>query len=194
MKDITANEMRLVLTLFKSPATQYNASSMAKAIGISAMGALKIARRLEEEGTLSSQQLGRATFYRLNLDRAEVRQYVSFLLKREARQASAYVKRWSTECQKLRSATAIILFGSVLRRQQEAKDIDVLLVTTRQRFAQLRREVAAIDALSTKKLHPLYQTPEDLQENVRQRDPVVLNAVKGIVAFGDERLVELMSP
>jgi len=52
MKGITDNEMRFVLGIFKSPELEYNANSISKLIGISSMGALKIAKRLEKENIL----------------------------------------------------------------------------------------------------------------------------------------------
>ena len=52
MKDITNNEMLFVLSIFKSPEKEYNANNMAKHLGISPMGALKIAKRLEKGDTI----------------------------------------------------------------------------------------------------------------------------------------------
>jgi DNA-binding MarR family transcriptional regulator len=60
MNDITKNEMLFVLNIFKSPEKEYNANNMAEHLGISSMGALKIARRLEEENILISRQIGKA--------------------------------------------------------------------------------------------------------------------------------------
>ena len=70
---------------------------MAKALKISPMGALKIARRLEKENILKSKKLGKATYYNLNFKNDYVMQYIEFLLKREAEQSSSYVKRWVNE-------------------------------------------------------------------------------------------------
>jgi len=92
--EITDNEMRLVLLLFKSPEIEYNANSMAKKLGLSSMGALKIARRLENEGIIRAKEKGQARFYTLNLANGYVRQYIRFLLKREAEQSPSYIKRW----------------------------------------------------------------------------------------------------
>lgn len=192
MKDITNNEMLFVLLIFKSPETYYNANSIARHLGISSMGALKIARKLEKEGILTSKELGKAKFYRLNVSNDYVMQYVRFLLKREAEQASPYLKRWLVEIKKIKNAHAAVLFGSILKKEKEANDIDVLLITDKKRFSKLEKEIDEINRINIKKLHPLYQTKEDLVKNIEKDDKPLLNAIKGIVAFGEDAIIELL--
>ena len=192
MKDITNYEMVFVLSIFKSPEVEYNANSIAKKMGISSMGALKIARRLEKENIIKSKQLGKAKFYRLNSDSDYVRQYVKFLLKREGEQADTYVKVWIEDIKKIKSADAAILFGSVLKKQKEAKDIDVLLITDKKRFKKLRKEIEDINLIHVKRLHPMYQTKEDIKKNIKKEDKPLLNAIKGIVVFGEDLIIRLI--
>jgi len=122
MNDITNNEMLFVLNIFKSPEKEYNANNMAKYLGISPMGALKIAKRLEKENILKSKQIGKAKIYRINMKNDYPKEYVKFLLKREAEQAPAHVKMWIKELRKIKNADAAVLFGSILRKK-EANDI-----------------------------------------------------------------------
>lgn len=192
MRDITNNEMMFVLGIFKSPKTQYNANSLAQLLGITRMGALKIARKLEQERIISSQKLGQARFYRINLDNDYAKQYISFLLRMEAEQAHPYVKAWIGEIRKIKSADATILFGSVLRKYKEARDIDVMLITGQKRFKKLKKEIEEIDKINTKKIHPIYQTKEDFARNIKNGDKPLLDAVKGICVFGESLIMELM--
>ena len=192
MKDITDNEMRFVLSIFKIPEIEYNANSIAKSLGISSMGALKIAKRLEKEGILISRELGKAKFYKINLDNDYAKQYIKFLLKREAEQASAYVKRWTNEIKKIKNAYSAVLFGSVLKKEKEANDIDVLLITDQKKFSGLKKEIEEINCLNNKKLHPIYQTKEDLKDNIKKGDKPILNAIKGVVIFGEDTIISLI--
>lgn len=192
MRDITSNEMAFVLTIFKSPETQYNANSIAKLIGISRMGALKIAKRLEKENIIISKELGKAKYYWLNFSNDYVKQYVRFLLKREAEHAHPYVRVWADEVKKLKSADAAILFGSVLRKYKEARDIDVVLITDKKRFSKLKKEIGEIDELNVKRLHPIYQTKEDFIKNIKKSDKALLSAMKGIVVFGENMIIDLL--
>src|SRR3989344_1841186 len=133
MQNITNNEMLFVLSIFKNSEKEYNANSIAKHLGISSMGALKIAQRLETEGVIVSKKYGKARFFKINFDNDYVRHYLKFLLKRESEQALPYLKVWIREIRKIKNADAAILFGSVLRKQNEAKDIDIILITDQKR-------------------------------------------------------------
>ena len=189
MKDITSNEMMFVLNILKSPETNYNANSMAKVLGISRMGALKIARKLEKENIILSKELGKAKFYSLNLGSDYVREYVKFLLKSEAEHAHPYVKVWIEDIIKIKSADAAILFGSVLRKYKEAGDIDVMLIIDSKNYKKVQSEIHGIDELNTKKIHPLYQTKEDFIKNLKKEDQPLLSAIKGIAAFGEDIII-----
>ena len=192
MEKITNNEMLFVLSIFKNPEIEYNANSIAKHIGISSMGALKIAKRLAQENILISRELGRAKFYKLNFNNDYVRQYIKFLLKRESEQSPAYIKRWIIELRKIKSADSVILFGSVLKKHKESKDIDVLLITDGKRFSKLKKEIESINFINIKKLHPLYQTEEDIKKNIKKRDKPLLNAIKGTIVFGEDKIISLL--
>ncbi|MBS3090272.1 hypothetical protein J4433_00700 [Candidatus Pacearchaeota archaeon] len=189
MEDITNNEMLFVLSIFKSPEIEYNANSIAKHIGISSMGALKIAKRLEKENIVISRELGKAKFYNLNFNNDYVRQYIKFLLKRESEQAPAYIKRWVAELKKIKSADSAVLFGSILKKREEAEDIDVLLIIDNKGFSRLKKEIENINLVNIKKLHPLYQREEDLKKNIKRNDKPLLDAIKGIVIFGEDKII-----
>jgi len=192
MKSITDNEMLFALSIFKSPEIDYNANNIAKHLNISSMGALKIARRLEKEGILNSKKIGKAIIYKINFDSDYAKNYLEFALRREARQAHPYIKRWIAEIKKLTSAKATIVFGSVLKKHKEAKDIDVLLVTDKKGFSKLKKQVEEINITNIKKIHPVYQTEEDIKKHIKKEQKIVLNAIKGIVAFGELLLIDLI--
>lgn len=192
MEKITNNEMLFVLKIFKSPEIEYNANSIAKPMGMSSMGALKIAKKLEKQKVIISRKLGNAKFYKLNFNDEYVKQYIKFLLKRESEQAPAYIKRWITELKKIKSADSAILFGSILKKQEKAKDIDVLLITNKKKFSKLKKEIEEINFINIKKLHPLYQTKEDLEKNIKKWDKPIMGAIKGIVVFGEDKIISLL--
>ena len=120
-----------------------------------------------------------------------VRDYTQFLLRMEAEQANSYVKVWINELRKIKSADAAILFGSILRKK-EANDVDALLITNQKRFPKLKKEVEKINLINIKKVHPVYQSEKDVKENIKKGDKALLNAIKGIVAFGEDKLIDLI--
>ncbi len=184
------NEMDFVLLILKSPKIRYNANSIAKQLKISSMGALKIARRLEKENIIVSERLGNAKFYSINF--AYAREYIRFLLKREKEQAQSYIKRWINELKKIKFAECVILFGSVLKNLKQSKDIDVLLLTNKKNFSNLKKEIKELNMLNVKKIHPIYQTESDLRENIKKEDKIILNAIKGIIVYNEDKFVKLL--
>ena len=191
MRDITNNEMFFVLNIFKSPEKDYNTSEIAKLLGITPMGSLKIAKRLEKENILKSKKIGKAKIYQLNMQNHYVKDYLKFLLKREAEQSPSYIKVWISELRKIKNADVAILFGSILRKK-EAKDIDALLITNQKKFSELKKEIESINLINIKKLHPMYQSKEDVKENIKKEDKALLNAIKGIIALGEDKIIEIL--
>jgi len=192
MKDITKKEMELILTIFKNPTDDFNANNISLKIGVTPMGALKIMKRLEKQGILISKKIGKAVFYKINLDKDYVADYLIFLLKREAELSSPYIKRWINEARRINSADIAILFGSALKKESKANDIDILIVTDQKRFKKAKNEIEDINEISEPKLHAVYQTLNDLKENIRRKDAVVLSAIKGIIAIGYRDLIKIL--
>ncbi len=186
MKSITSNEINFVLQILKNPKQDYNANSISKELGLSPMGALKIAKKLEKESILVSRKLGKAVFYSINYKSEYSIQYIHFILKKQAEQSNPYVKRLISEIKKIKNSDIAILFGSVLSKHDKANDIDVLFVASQKNFSELKKEIEGINRLNDKKIHPVYQSKQDLIENINKEDKVILNAIKGIVVFGED--------
>ena len=187
------NEMVIVLKIFKTPEREFNANSISKETGLTPMGALKILKRLEKDGILNSKAAGKATFYRVDFGSGYAKDYLKFALRNETEHSQPYVKRWVREIRKLKNADAAILFGSVLRKEKEANDIDVLALTNQNKLEKLKEEISELDKINEKHMHVIYQSPKDLRSNIKKQDKVVLNALKGIAAFGEDRLIEAFS-
>ena len=190
MRNITTKEIQAVLTIVKNPEASYNAHSLAKVLDISSMGALKILKRLEKESILKSKQIGRSAIYRINVENEYARKHVVFLLSREVLHSSPLVKRWAQELKKIQNADMVILFGSVLEKQ-DPHDIDALLVTSQKKYPSLQQEIKELNHINVKQIHPLYQSSADIIKNIRKRDKPLLNAIKGVVIFGEELFLEV---
>lgn len=184
------NEMRAVLAILKSPEALYNANSLSKVMWISSMGTLKILKRLEKEGVLLKEKIGNSGVYRINTESDHSRKYLHFALSKEILESPASVKRWANEIRNIRNADMAVLFGSVLKKS-EPNDIDVLFVTDQKKFRKLKKEIEEVNQINVKKIHPVYQTLGDIVENIRKKNKVVLNAIKGVVVFGEERFIEV---
>lgn len=190
MDDITKAEMSVVLTLVKSPEVLYNANNLSKVVGITPMGCLKILKRLEQDSIVKVRIIGNAKIYKINTEESYTKKYVSLVLAREAKKALSHVRRWLYELKKIKHADIIVLFGSVLRKENP-QDIDVLLVTDKKRFSKLQEEIKIINSTNIKKIHPMYQTKRDIIQNIKRRDKPLLSAIKGIIVSGEEKFIEV---
>ena len=190
MKEITKGEMDVILTLIKSPEIIYNANNLSKVIGITSMGTWKILKKLEQEELVKSKKIGKAIIYRINIEDSYTSKYVSLILARESQHTNPKIKRWITEIKKIKNGEVIILFGSILSKENP-NDIDVLLITDQKRFAKLQQEIKEINEINIKKIHPMYQTYEDIIKNIKKKDKPILNAIKGIIIRGEEKFLNI---
>ena len=192
MKEITENEMKFILSILKNPSQELNARIIGKSLGITPMGSLKIGKKLEKEGIVSSKFIGKARIYKLNLDKEYVIQYIKFLLQREAEYSDAYVKKWIADLKKIKKAESVILFGSVLKKRDEAHDIDILILVKKNNLNLVEKQIEEINIINKKKLHPVFQTIEDLKKNIKKEDKIVLTALKGIFVLGEDKILEAL--
>lgn len=188
----TNNEMRAILEIAKSLDKDYNANSLSKVLGITSMGTLKILKKLEKEGILKSNQMGNAFFYRVDFNNEYTQDYIKFLFKNEAEFSNPYIKRWIRELRKISKADIIIIFGSVLKKGEDAKDIDVLFIVEKKSFDFLKFEIERINKINEKKIHPIYQTFSDLKSNLIKKDKIIINAMKGVVVKGGDKFIDLI--
>jgi DNA-binding Lrp family transcriptional regulator len=192
MKDITGNEMKVLIALFKDFNTRYNANNLSKTLSLTSMGTLKILKKMEKQNILKSEQIGKAVFYKPNLEGYPLT-YLTLLLQKEAEDSLPRIKRWVKEFRKLESVADFgILFGSVISKDN-ANDIDFFLVTNQKQNNNVNKTVSELQRLTTKKIHVVKQTKEDLITNLKQKNKVLLEIIKkGIVLFGYDKLIEVI--
>jgi len=107
---------------------------------------------------------------------------------------SPYIRVQINELKKLKELVKIaILFGSVLTKEKEANDIDVLLVFDEKNFSEVENKIKEINSLTNKKFHAIYQTPKDFLENIKKKDKVIISGIKtGLVLWGRDLFLEAL--
>lgn len=191
MKILTKKESEILLALFKDFTNDYNANSLSKKIGVTPRGALKMLKNLKSQNILTSRELGKAVFYKINLGDEYIVKLISILLMEESREKAS---RWSSEFKGLLGyADIAIIFGSLIRNPKTANDIDLLIVFKKEKYRMIEKEVNQRRKISTKVIHVVKQTPVDLTKNLKKKDEVVLNIIKnGYVLQGYEKLVKII--
>ena len=192
MLGLTPNEAAVVDYLARNFQEKNSINALAKRLALSPNGTHKILKKLESAKIVKPEKLANAVFYRLDLSIETSRKLVEYVLSQH--QLSAYAQVQEEDLLQLRQhALAGILFGSVLTKDKEARDIDILIVLNKKDLANVMGTVAKIQNLKTKRLHALYQTPQDLNDNLRRRNKVVLGILKtGKVLWGADIFVEAL--
>ena len=186
------NEEKVLLRMFKDFSSDYNANNLSKLFDITSMGVLKILKRLEEQGLLVLRKVSNIKFYDFNFESSYARDYISLLFRKEASNSSPSVKRWINEIRKIKNVEMVILFGSVLTKGKNAKDIDVLFLVKEKSFGKLKEEIRKLNLINDKKIHAVYQTKKDFVSNLKNKDEVVLNILKGVIIFGEKELINIL--
>lgn len=190
MTATTKVEKDVIIKLVKDFTTEYNPSNIAKELGVTRVGTFKALKELEKKGLVKGRNLGKARFYTVDLKDEYTRKNVEILLMEQAR---AY-QRWVDEFKELFDYVKIaVLFGSIIKNKDKANDIDLLLVFDVKNNNKINSIIKEKNEILIKRIHPIKQTVEDLKNNIRIKDKVILNALKeGIILHGFEELLEVI--
>ena len=190
MNSTSKLEKQLMLKLFKELKVDYNASSISKGLGKTRVGTFKALKNLERKGLIKGKILGKATFYKPSLNEEYTSKTIELLLMEEAKEHI----RWLDEFKEIYShAEIVIIFGSILRNEKKAGDIDLLIILNQKSNPALNKTIDEKNGILIKKIHPIKQTQHDLISNIKKDDKVILSALKeGIVLHGYGDLVRLI--
>ncbi|PIN81876.1 hypothetical protein COV11_00790 [Candidatus Woesearchaeota archaeon CG10_big_fil_rev_8_21_14_0_10_30_7] len=186
---LSEGEKKILLVLFKDFSTQYNARSISKQVNMTHEGAFKALKNLEKKGFVISKSFGKATMYKMKYGPLTKKNLELLLLE----ESELNYARWVDEVKNFNESSILVLFGSVLE-SKEYKDVDLLVVVSKERYDALIKKIDGKNKLLLKKIHPIIQTINDLKNNIIKKDPVIIDAIKnGIVLKGQEKFVEVLS-
>ena len=190
MVSLTENEARAIEFLVRNFSRDYSINQLAKEIGVSPPGILKILRKLRDLGFLVEKKVGNNVIYKVNFESAEALDACKFALMEM--KAGPYIRALIKDIEVLRGDTEMaILFGSVLQKGREAGDIDLLLVFDKSKLKDIEKNLEGLNKVRPKKIHAIYQTEEDLVGNIKKQDKALLEEIRtGIVFWGRDVLVE----
>ena len=189
MKGLSDKEIEILLILVKDFSTDYNANNITKKIGITPAGAFKAMKNLEKKRLITGKKMGKAVFYKVNLNDYYTFRIIETLLIDESREKSS---RWLNEFRDLfEHAEIVIIFGSIVKYPKKANDIDLLAVFRKENNNIINKIIDERRAISIKAIHLIKQTPKDLNRNLKNNDKVILSAIKnGYILCGYDKLLE----
>lgn len=194
MVEITENGKMALKLIFTDFLTNYNSYNMKDKIGLSNAGSLKLLRSLSEKGLLVSEKIGNAIFYSPNFKNEYLLKLLELILLDHSN-LSSFVKGWIYDLKSFVPITkGIFLFGSILKKDKAARDVDVCFVLkSSEDYSKLQAKVNEMNKKNRLKIHPLYLTQKDFEEKLKERDKPLLEMVKTcVVAYGQELFVEVL--
>lgn len=193
MKTGINNEMKTALILFKDFFSDYNANNLSKKMNLSSMGTLKILKKLKSQNIITSKKMGKAVFYKINFNSNYAKNYLRFILQKEAEESAPRIKRWVKELRPLENNSEVgILFGSILNKE-DFKDVDFIAILNQSQSIRLNEQMDKINKVNIKKIHVIKQTKEDYKKNIKKRDKIILDSIKkGVVIFGYDKIIKII--
>jgi DNA-binding transcriptional ArsR family regulator len=190
MVSLTENEAKAIDFLIRNFSEEYNINQLSRELKLSPRGIFKILKKLEEQRYLISKRQGNNIFYQINYSSQEALDACKFVLSE--RKITPFIKIQLNDLENLKGLAQIaILFGSILTKDKDANDVDVILIFKQRDFSKIQQALDKINSIKHKKFHAIYQTQEDLVNNIKKKDKVVLSAIKtGIILWGRDLFLE----
>ena len=184
-------EQMILNILFRDFLTEYNSRSISFQVGLSHVGAFKILKKLEQKEIVKSRIVGKARIYALNLENPLTLREIETILTIEALQH----KRWIEEFKQLEGKVKfVILFGSILRNEQFARDIDLLVVADKGNYKSVRKIIDERNRVSNKPIQFIFQTPDNFKFDLKRRYKVSIEIIKtGVVIIGQEEFRRILT-
>jgi len=190
MVQLTENEKKALLILFKDFTSYHNANSLSKTLNISRVGSMKLLKKLKAKEILITKTIGKSTVYKINIKNDYVIDLIAFLLTEEANN----FKRWKEEFKELFTNNRIILFyGSAIKDYSKARDIDLMIIRKSGESGKIHKIINKKQQMLPKKIHAIDLTLQEFLDNVHNEQAAIIDIIKNaIVLYGQYKYVELL--
>ena len=194
MVEITENGKMALKLIFTDFLTHYNSYNIKEKLGLSNAGSLKLLRSLHDKNLLTSEKMGNAIFYKPNLESSYLIKLLELIFL-DYSNLSSFVKGCIYDLNSLSPHTkAIFLFGSILRKGKEARDVDVCFILKESEdYKLLQRMIKEMNEKNRLKIDPLYLTEQDFEKKLIEKDKPLIEIVKScVVVHGHELFVGVL--
>lgn len=188
---LTHNEkkvLRLILTAF---GTDYSINNIAKECGIAPNGAYKILKKLEKEGILKGKSIANIKSYTIDFANEKTTNILELALIPEL---DGKIKYRIEDLKSLKGITkSCIIFGSYTSQKKQPNDLDILFILDQDNFRGYKKKLADIKDLVPVKIHDVLQTEQDIKNNIKNNDKIILEILRnGVVLWGQKIIIEVI--
>lgn len=187
---ITEKQSKVLKFLATGSYSENYINNIARECDIAVSGSRWILNNFEKQKIVNHQDVGNMKVYNVNFsDKSK-----DFLSIAYSDKLSNKLENRKREMEPLKKVSKIaIIFGSYLNKR-DPNDIDILFILDKnfnyKKFNEILKEVRHIVPI---KIHAILQTKKDLVENIKNKDKVIINALrKGKLLWGNRYLVEVL--
>lgn len=187
-------EREMLLWLLKDFSAAHTVTSLAHVLKKTRVGIWKNIKKLNNKGFILVSAIGAGkTNTRIItpvLSDSLLEKILSVYLTEQAFQQ----KRWKLNFGDLeKEVDFLILYGSILHSPEQAKDIDILVITAQKNFIKIQQIIDKIQKTQHKKIHAVNFTKEEFKQELKKENKVFIDALKkGVVLYKQENFVEFM--
>ncbi len=188
---LTIKEKRLLRFLAISH-DDYSINDLAKECDLTPSGCHKMLKKLEKEEIVKAKKIANIISYKLNFEGNNTKSILHLVFVPDTLEGR--VKLRAQDLGPMKEYTTIcILFGSYVTSKQHPSDLDILFVIKKSGYQKYKATLATVRDITPLKIQDVIQTAEDLEENFKKNDPVIIAAIRfGIVLWGFDALVEVI--
>ncbi|MEK6907119.1 MAG: winged helix-turn-helix domain-containing protein [Nanoarchaeota archaeon] len=181
------NNERKVLRFLMTSLSYKSINDIAKECSLAPNGAYKILKKLEKLGIIYYEDVGRIKAYKINFDNNLTLSYLEIALTDE-RVNESKIKIRIRDFEELKKIckTAIII-GSYITDNKNPNDIDIVFVFDKDKFNIFRKTLDKATEIIPYKIHDIIQTPQDMVNNLKRQDKIIITAIKdGVILWGHD--------
>ena len=172
----------------------YNINQIARTLNLSIGSTHKILKLLEKRNIVNIKGLGNALYYSINFNNNEAIKISELILiedKNNILKENKIANIYAQDLEKF-DAKLIILFGSILIKKDQAKDVDVLFVIkNKKQIKDVNNFCLDISKIRTKKVNTLIMLEQDLVNNIKNKNKVVIDLIKnGVILKGEDVFIK----
>lgn len=172
----------------------YNINQLSRKLNLSIGSVHKILKDLENIDIVKSKNIGNAIYYNINFENEQALRISQVIINEDKNNILKINKTANVYAQNLSKfdAKLTILFGSILVKKDEAKDVDVLfIIKNKNQVKEVNKFCLEISKIRTKRISPLVMLEQDFINNLKKQNKAVIDLIKyGVALKGEDIFIK----